>query len=148
MKSVQIRPAVGDDIADIVMMSTHLAMTQEKGPLDPGALIFGIYAVFAEPRHNSQYFVAVSDGKLVGQLLLTREWNDHRNSYNAWIRRLYVRPEARLRGIAWALVEHVTEAVHDVEEFKFNVYRDNKASIRLFERLGGKFDAENGSLQS
>lgn len=145
MDNMRICRAAHEDIDDIIQMSD--AMAHESGKrIDPAELKAGVRAVFDEPRHNSCYFVAVSEGKVVAMLLLTREWSDHRNAHNAWIRRLYVREGFRHRGIATALLEHVIFTGCGVIEFKFNVYLGNDKSIRLFERLGGCFDAVNGTL--
>ena len=44
-------------------------------------------------------FVAEEEGTCSGQLMLTFEWSDWRNGWIWWIQSVYVRPEARRRGV-------------------------------------------------
>jgi GNAT superfamily N-acetyltransferase len=145
MCTTAFRCAFRDEIGVLIELSHALAIESDRWT-DTAKLAAGVRAVFDEPRHNSCYFVATSEDQVVAMLLLSREWNDHENGDNAWIRRVYVREGFRRRGIATALVDRVIRESAGVVEFKFNVYLGNVASRRLFERLGGCFDAANGTL--
>ena len=79
---------------------------REGKTLDPAVLAAGVAAGLADP-HKGLYFVAEEGGEVVGQLMLTIEWSDWRNGWIWWIQSVYVRPDARRRGVFRPLYEHV-----------------------------------------
>lgn len=141
--AVLIRVALPDDIPVISEMSSALA-TDSTGPqATPERVFRGVRAVLLRPE-NGTYFLALVEGQVVGQIMLTREWNDHLNGWTAWMRRLFVRPEHRGIGIGRALCKYLISAATDAVEYKCNVYGGNDVSTGLFESLGFQFVARNG----
>ena len=55
------------------------------------------------------YVLAESDGRVVGSLMVTKEWSDWRNGDFWWIQSVYVRPECRRQGVYKRLYRHVQE---------------------------------------
>jgi GNAT superfamily N-acetyltransferase len=81
-------------------------------------------------------FVAEADGGLVGT---ARVELAERPYYRiADLRRLYVKPEWRQRGVATALVHAAEEAAHDesARELRLTVVAENATALLLYEHLG------------
>ena len=138
---MRIRPATPDDLEAIVAHNLALARETEDLALRPEVLRPGIEAVLAG-RVDAFYRLAQNDGPVVGQLMITREWSDWRNGFVWWIQSVYVRPEARGRGLYRTLYEHVrTEAVA-AGAAGLRLYMDvrNARARAVYERLGMRGD--------
>ena len=69
------------------------------------------------------YVVADEGGRVVGSLLITKEWSDWRNGDYCEIQSVYVRPEFRRRGVYKALYRYVQElAAQDPKVCGFRLY--------------------------
>jgi GNAT superfamily N-acetyltransferase len=129
------RPADADVVADF---NDRLARESEGKTLDRDTLARGVATVLADPARGL-YFLAELDGVVVGQLMLTYEWSDWRNGWIWWIQSVYVRQEARRRGVFRALYQHAVEqarAQPDVVGLRLYVERDNHTAQQTYLRLG------------
>src|SRR5215471_8936448 len=106
-----IRPATLDDLDAIVAGNLALAEESENLRLDRETLRAGVRALL-DGRAPGRYWVAESDGIVVGQLLITFEWSDWRNCVVWWIQSVYVAPTARRGGIFRALYDHARNEAH------------------------------------
>ena len=136
-----IRDAVPADRPAIVEFNRLLAAETEHKVLDPAILDQGVARALAEPD-RLRYWVAglpLDNGRrLVGQTAITREWSDWRNGWIWWIQSVYVRREARQRGIFRALYEHIVETARQrgVIGIRLYVEEENHAAHKTYERLG------------
>ena len=133
-----LRRAVPADAPVIVEYNRRLAEETEGKALDLRVLAAGVAAGLADPL-KARYFVAEEDSQVVGQLLLTTEWSDWRNGWVWWIQSVYVRPDARRRGVFRALFEHVlveARAEPDVVGLRLYVEQDNGSAQQTYARLG------------
>ena len=104
-------------------------------PID---LRYASAAALADPA-KGPYFVAELDGQVVGAMQVTTEWSDWRNGWFWWIQGVYVRPEARRRGVFKSLFHHVQEAAKmdpTVIGLRLYVDRGNHRAQGTYERLG------------
>src|SRR5262249_28043791 len=106
---LKVRPATPADVPVIVEFNRLLAEESEGKTLDQPLLAAGVAAGLADTG-KALYFVAEDDGRVVGQVMVTFEWSDWRNGWFWWVQSVYVRPEARRRGVFRALFEHVSES--------------------------------------
>ncbi len=83
-----------------------MAAETEQLQLDRPTLRLGVAAVL-DARVPGRYWVAESEGRVVGQLLITYEWSDWRNRQVWWIQSVHVAPEARRLGVFRALYAHL-----------------------------------------
>jgi GNAT superfamily N-acetyltransferase len=97
-----------------------------------------VKAGLADPD-KCRYFLAEDAGAVVGQMAVTREWSDWRNGWFWWIQSVYVRADARRRGVFRTLFDHVRQAASsDPEVIGLRLYvdRDNHAAQQTYLRLG------------
>ena len=76
---------------------------------------------------------------VVGMLLLTREWSDWRNGWLWWIQSVYVRPEARRRGVFRALYDHIyrlAQAEPDVIGLRLYMEENNHRAAETYVAVG------------
>jgi GNAT superfamily N-acetyltransferase len=133
-----VRRATPADAPVLVEYNREMALETEGKVLDPAVLTAGVAAVLADP-HKGAYFVAELDGAVVGQLSVTTEWSDWRNGWLWWIQSVYVRADARRRGVFRALYEHVYQAAREdpqVIGLRLYVERDNRSAQETYLRLG------------
>jgi len=135
---VTVRRATPADAPIIVEFNRRLAEESEGKALDVALLSAGVAAVMADP-HKGPYFFALDNDQIVGQLQITFEWSDWRNGWFWWIQCVYVRPEARRRGVFRALYEHVYQAARatpDVIGLRLYVERDNHVAQQTYKDMG------------
>jgi GNAT superfamily N-acetyltransferase len=136
--SVRIRPARPDDLETIVEFNAALAWESEHLKLDRATLHAGVTAGLTD-TNKACYFMAESNGQVVGQLMLTLEWSDWRNGWLWWIQSVYVVPEARRQGVFRALYQHVAEAARcagNVVGLRLYMERDNSRAEATYLALG------------
>lgn len=136
--SLTIRRGQPADAEVVAEYNRLLALETEGKTLDRDTLDRGVRAVLADSARG-MYFLAELDGAVVGQLMLTYEWSDWRNGWIWWIQSVYVRSDARRRGVFRALYEHAvaeTRAQPDVVALRLYVERDNRTAQQTYLRLG------------
>jgi ribosomal protein S18 acetylase RimI-like enzyme len=136
-----IRQAKLDDLDAIVAGNIALAEESEQLRLDEETLRAGIRALL-EARAPGRYWIAESNGVVVGQLLITFEWSDWRNRMVWWIQSVYVAPAARGRGIFRALYEHARREAQAQGAGGLRLYVDvtNRRAQAVYAALGMKGD--------
>lgn len=137
-----LRDATPCDAPTIVAFNRAMAHETEGKLLDVERLQRGVQKVLADPARG-QYFVAVVDDgageRVVGQLMVTREWSDWRDGWFLWIQSVYVDPAFRRRGIYRALHEHVVrraDTAADVCGVRLYVEPDNTRAKHTYRALG------------
>jgi len=120
--SVYYREAVAADVDALVQYNCQLALETEQKMLDPETVLQGVRTgLMLAPE--VRYFVAVSSGKVIGQLMLTREWSDWRNGWMSWLQSVYVTSEFRSQGVFRGLLDHAIGAIR---------LSDNPVCLRLY----------------
>jgi GNAT superfamily N-acetyltransferase len=135
---LSIRKASISDAAVVSEFNRLLALESEGKTLDAALLRAGVAAGLADPT-KSVYFLAEEGGAAVGQMMYTLEWSDWRNGWFWWIQSVYVRPEARRRGVFRALFEHVHQAAQvdgNVIGLRLYVERENQVAQKTYQRMG------------
>jgi ribosomal protein S18 acetylase RimI-like enzyme len=138
-KRVSVRLARAADAPTIARFNVALADETEALTLCPETVHAGVQAVLDDPT-KGVYWVAVSDDDtVVGQLMLTHEWSDWRNSFFWWIQSVYVEPQFRCQGIFNALFRFVQErasAEPEVCGLRLYVAHDNTRAQTTYGSLG------------
>lgn len=132
-----IREANDEDLFTLVENNKALADETESLKLNGDVLRDGILEALR--REECHYYVAVVDGKVVGQTMITYEWSDWRNGIIWWIQSVYVDPYYRKQGVFRALFRHIENIARmnpKVKALRLYVMRDNNAGQGTYQSLG------------
>src|SRR5262245_19088257 len=136
--TIVVRLATPADLECVCDFNRRLATESEGKTLDPALLQVGVKAVLADAA-KGLYFLAEEGGSVLGQVGLTYEWSDWRNGWFWWIQSVYVRPEARRRGVFRLLFQHVQQAAENDPEvigIRLYVERENHAAHGTYQAMG------------
>lgn len=139
-KDVRVRRATVEDAETIAQFNEAMAAETEDKTLEKKTVRAGVRAVF-EVDKGAFYLVAERDDRIVGSLMITREWSDWRNADFWWIQSVFVRPKARRTGVYRALHEDVrtrARGTEDVCGLRLYVETENTTAQRTYEALGMK----------
>lgn len=137
-QTFHIRPAQTADHAVIVDNNIALAVESEGKVLDRDLIARGVQLVLTDPDRGN-YYLAEFDRRVVGQLMITREWSDWRCGWFWWIQSVYVAPNYRRRGVYRALHHHVCEIARESGTacgVRLYVEHQNEAARRTYVQLG------------
>lgn len=132
------RPATAAEANIITDFNCRLAQETEDKTLPADVVTSGVARAFQQ-GDEVQYFVAEDQGKVIGQIMLTREWSDWRDGWAAWIQSVYVHADYRGQGVFRQLFEYVKEQLaqqDDVVLVRLYVEKDNAPAIATYEKLG------------
>lgn len=133
-----IRDAIPADGLVIADYNSRLSAETEDVPLDRALIGPGVAAVL-DDRSKGRYWVAESDGRVIGQIMVTYEWSDWRNGMLWWIQSVYVHTDFRRKGVFSMLFRHIealAEAEEDVVGIRLYVESDNDRAQATYDRLG------------
>ena len=136
--TINIRPARVDDLNVIVRFNQAMALETENKTLADAMIREGVRRLLADKRLGF-YSMAVIDGVVVGQTMVTTEWSDWRSGYFWWIQSVYVSPEFRRRGVFRALHMEVREAAKKSGEvcgLRLYVHEENARAMKAYRNLG------------
>ena len=106
--------------------------------LKPEVVRSGVAAVLNDASKGI-YYVAETNGAVVGQLMITYEWSDWRNGNLWWIQSVFVKEEFRGQGVFRALFKHLESMARcdaGVAGLRLYMHAENEAARRTYERLG------------
>lgn len=132
-----VRRARADDVPWLASFNVALALETESKRLDVERVERGVRAVILD-EHKGLYFVAELDGERVGQCMVNYEWSDWGDCWAWWIASVYVRPDARRKGVLRALFSHVEgelRARGDVRELRLYVVEGNTPARSAYASL-------------
>lgn len=135
---MQIRRATLADHDTLVRFNCAMALETEGKILDSQRIVPGVRRALEDPERG-RYLLAEIEGRVVGQLMLTREWSDWRNGWIWWIQSVYVDPAFRRVGVFRALFRHVQQEARndsDVVGLRLYVEGNNRIAQETYARLG------------
>jgi ribosomal protein S18 acetylase RimI-like enzyme len=133
-----IREAGELDITTIVQYNYNLAKETEELELNQDRLYKGVQRIIEDPSKGI-YFLYEEEDKVLGQLMITKEWSDWRNGEFWWIQSVYVHKDYRKKGIFKALYQHVERIVHENKELcglRLYVEKENTTAQDTYHSLG------------
>ncbi len=133
-----LREGRRDDAETIAAYNTAMAAETEGKSLDPGVIGPGVRNLL-EDASKGRYWVAESDGQVIGQLMVTYEWSDWRNGTIWWIQSVFVHPDWRRKGVFSALYRHVESQANDTPQvigLRLYVEENNKRAQQTYAALG------------
>lgn len=134
---MQLRRALASDAATLAEFNLRMAAETESKALNESVVQAGVLAVLNEARRGF-YLVAEADAQLLGTLMVTYEWSDWRNADFWWIQSVYVRPEARRRGVFRALYRAVEDEARSAGACGLRLYveQDNRNAMSTYAAMG------------
>lgn len=136
--SLTIRRATQEDESVLVAFNAALAWETEHKRLRSEVLLAGVRAVFVDSARGF-YTVAEEAAEIVGQMMVTYEWSDWRNGWFWWVQSVYVREDARRKGVFRSLYEEVQcQAIADPTVIGLRLYveSDNLRAQSTYRALG------------
>jgi GNAT superfamily N-acetyltransferase len=133
-----IRRAEAGDAAQIASFNAAMAIETEHMTLDPARLLKGVESVLVDSTKGF-YLLAIIDGRVAGQLMITYEWSDWRNGVFWWIESVYVLPEFRKRGVftrLYRFIEQEAERDDSVCGIRLYVERENIRAQATYQKMG------------
>jgi ribosomal protein S18 acetylase RimI-like enzyme len=137
---INIRKAVLDDAVVIAENNYRIAFETENIRFDKETLLKGAENVIKD-ESKGIYFLAEEDGRIIGQLMVTKEWSDWRNGEFWWIQSVHVSEEYRRKGVFRRLFEYLSEyasAQRNICGIRLYVEKDNKIAQNTYSTLGMK----------
>jgi len=136
-QTLHIRDGGPADADTVIRFNIACAHESEDLALDPAIVAPGVRAVLGDPARG-RYFIAEDGAGPAGQVMITFEWSDWRNAWIWWLQSVYVRADARRRGVFGALYDHVENAAREagVAAIRLYVDRDNERAERTYLRAG------------
>ena len=113
-------------------------METEERHLDPDTVSRGVSMLLNNPGRG-QYLIAESEGRPVGQCMITYEWSDWRCGDFWWIQSVYIEPEFRRTGVFTAMYNHImkmAEFSNLVAGVRLYVEKDNIPAQQTYQKLG------------
>jgi len=135
---LQVRDATLADADMIAEFNLLLALESENKHLDPDVLATGVRLALERPE-LCRYFLAETEGRVIGQTMLTYEWSDWRAGVFWWIQSVFVAPDHRGQGVFRALFRHIEALARNSDEvcgLRLYVERHNAPAIATYERMG------------
>ena len=136
------RPAGIEDAAVIADFNCRLARETENRELPAETVLRGVQRGLQQ-GDEVQYWVAEQrvdqTWRVVGQLMLTREWSDWRDGWMVWLQSVYVISDVRRQGVFRQLLDNVTQRLRqddDVVVLRLYVEHDNLRAMETYRRLG------------
>ena len=136
--NLKVRMAEAADAETIAKFNNGIAEETEGYSLDPQTIGSGVERLLADPD-NGQYWVAETDGRVVGQIMVTYEWSDWRDGRIWWIQSVYVDADHRRKGVFASLYRHVEDlALSDPDVIGIRLYvdADNERAQDTYVNLG------------
>ncbi len=122
----------------MVEFNKNMALETESKVLDPDILKRGVQQALAKPE-LCRYYVAEYMQAVIGQVMITYEWSDWRNSTIWWLQSVYVHPDYRARGVFRGLFQHIASIVKESQEtglIRLYVKGSNNNGQSVYQTLG------------
>lgn len=137
---MQVRLATPQDAPVLIEFNAAMALETEQKELLPEVIGAGVRSLLGNPAAGF-YVLAEKDDRVLGALMITKEWSDWRNGTFWWIQSVYVRPELRRQGVYKLLYRHVQDLAADdpaVCGFRLYVEHENARAQATYRALGMK----------
>jgi ribosomal protein S18 acetylase RimI-like enzyme len=135
--NIIIREACESDLPSLVEYNLALAKETENLDLNKDTLRLGIQNSFA--LQGCHYFVAETEGNVVGQTMITSEWSDWRNGTIWWMQSVYVHPSYRKQGVFSKIFKHIETIAQKkptIQSLRLYVMKNNQAGLKTYQNVG------------
>jgi len=136
---MKVRRAVLKDAKTIRDNNIKMALESEDVHLSEKIALDAVHSLISDETKGF-YLVAEEQNQIIGQLMITYEWSDWRNSMIWWIQSAYVHPSHRKKGVFKQLYETVNTLAKEsnVNIIRLYVHTENTSAIKVYNTLGMK----------
>jgi GNAT superfamily N-acetyltransferase len=136
---MNIRLAKLDDAETIAQQNILLAKESEHTILDPKLALVGVKNLLLD-KNKGFYLVAEQDGKIIGQIMITFEWSDWKNTMMWWIQSVYVQKNWRKKGVFSKLLKYIENMAREqkIIILRLYVHAKNTKAMQVYEKIGMK----------
>ena len=137
---LHIRLAESRDLESLVTYNAALASETEGRQLERSLLQSGVESVLADASKG--FYVVIEhrpSGQTIGQVLITFEWSDWRNTVFWWLQSVYVHKEWRRQGVFKQLYDYVLregKRQGNVAGIRLYVEQDNAVAQKVYAQAG------------
>lgn len=134
---MKIRNARLSDAETIAKQNILLAQESEKIILKYDIVLAGVQALLSD-NNKGFYIVAEEKGHVIGQMMITFEWSDWRNSTIWWVQSVYVQKQWRKKGVFVKLLQYVQDQarINQVHILRLYVHEHNTAAQKVYQKTG------------
>lgn len=134
-----IRVATSKDAEVICENNIKMAYESEHIHLSKQVVLNAVETLLCDTTKGF-YLVAEQENEIIGQLMITFEWSDWRNSTIWWIQSVYVTPHHRKKGVFNSLLNEVKNQAEkkNVKLLRLYVHDRNISAINVYEKIGLK----------
>jgi ribosomal protein S18 acetylase RimI-like enzyme len=125
-----------DDAEEISENNIAMAYESEKVVLSRPIALSAVQNLINDSSKGF-YLLAKDNNKIIGQLMITFEWSDWRNSTIWWIQSVYVSPDFRKQGVFHALYQELKRIAkeNEISILRLYVHNQNKNAILAYDSL-------------
>ena len=135
---IEYRRAVLKDAATVAQYAAAMAFETERLELDRSKVLRGVEAAILDPSKGF-YLLAVADGMVLGQAMVTFEWSDWSNAMRWWLQSVYVHPGHRKKGVFRGIFDQLRSLALSegtVCCMRLYVERENHGAQATYQKLG------------
>ena len=136
--SIQIREGRLEDATIIADYNRRMALETEGKELDAKTVGKGVEQGLHQPE-KCRFFVAETQGTVIGQAMVTYEWSDWDNGDLWWIQSVYVHANHRRQGVFTKLYQHIENLAreeNEVRSLRLYVKENNAVGQAVYKKLG------------
>jgi ribosomal protein S18 acetylase RimI-like enzyme len=135
---ISYRQATIKDAEVIAHYAADMALETENLTLDRERVRRGVETALRDPAKGF-YLLALADGKVVGQCMVTFEWSDWSNGMRWWLQSVYVHQDYRRQGFYRGLFEYLRTLAANADAvccLRLYVHRENVGAQAVYQKLG------------
>lgn len=132
---MHIKRATKKDALAIIDNNILLAKESEQETLKREIVEKGVKSLFSHPEKGF-YLVAKENNIVIGQLMITFEWSDWRNTEIWWIQSVYVHQDHRNKGVFSALFDSIKKRAkrNKIPLLRLYVHKNNTSAQQVYEK--------------
>ena len=134
---MRVRNAGLEDAEAIARLNVLLARESENVELEYPTVLSGVRTLLLDQRKGF-YLVALEEGAVIGQVMVTFEWSDWHNRNVWWLQSVYVEKAWRKKGVFKDLFEElwVRATKEGVRALRLYAHEANRKALEVYRRLG------------
>lgn len=134
----KVEKGKAQDAATLAQFQLDMALESEGTVLDLNIISKGVANGLADEAKGTYFLLKTEEGKVVGSLLLTKEWSDWKNNWYWWIQSVYVKPEYRRMGAFGTLYEYVRSLARKEGALSLRLYvdKENIKAQKCYQKQG------------